>query len=670
MQYEYDSTGDLFNLVLVTFLIFTLTPLTYRAVRPKRAKNVATQPFPVEVKDDEARNAIVQDRPATATSGLTGISLYNATLALGWAATGYLLYRVANTKREENFYNPFAILGISESATEKEIKKHYKRMSVKFHPDKVRLTANQTLEQVQEVFVNITKAYKALTDEEIRNNYIEYGHPDGRQDTSVGIALPTWIVQGGSSLWVLGGYCALLIIGLPLVVGRWWAKSSALTKDGLLTGTAETFLKAIKTRMTYSQLIAVLGTADEYKALPGIEADGFDELIERIKARKPDALSAKPTAAEVLIHAHLGRLRVPTSLVPAQTLVLKDLGTLSTGLLQVILAFGYLDTSTRMMQLSSCLAQGLYWDDPVILQLPYTSTDAAGKWAAVKRGGNIQDALETADEDRTSVLGLQKPQYAKWLQVALGAPDIDIGKAEFKVEGDAGITPSALVNLVVKLRRASEKPVTAQELADDEAAEGDVDALMRQEEVFSSSAVPDTLAWAPLLPTARKNHFWLAMVDGKQDRVIIGPVIVEDVGDKVRTYRLQFKAPHGVGVYTFQLLLISDTYRGLDKQLPLMLNVQEEAAVVTGKGGVAAAAGGEDGDEDDADDISEPDEDSVAGQMAALRGHPTKQSTAAAASHKSTNGVLHEYSSSEGESDDDEDEDDSSDDSDSDSDDD
>ena len=651
MQYEYDSTGDLFNLVLVSFLLVTLTPLTYRAFRPKRPKNEATKPFPVEVRDDEARNALVKDRPAVGKSGLSAISLYNAILALAWAATGYLLYRVLTTKREETFYDPFAILGLSESATEKEIKKHYKRMSIKYHPDKVRLAVNQTVEQVQEMFVNITKAYKALTDDEIRNNYIEYGHPDGRQDTSVGIALPTWIVQGGSSLWVLGGYCALLIFGLPLLVGRWWARSSALTKDGLLTGTAETFLKAIKSRMTYEQLLATLGKAEEYKKLPVTDSDEVVELVTKIKGSRPEALSDNYTTAEVLLHAHLGRLSVPAKLVPAQTVVLKDVTNLSNGLLQVILAFGYLDTATKMMQLTACLAQGLYWDDSIILQLPYTSRETAEKWSALKRRGNIQDALETADDDRTKLLGLEQLQFAKWLQVALGAPDTEIALAQFKVEGDAGITPSALVNLVVKLRRASDKPIEASELADEEAAEGDVDALMQADDVFQETAVQDTLAWAPLLPVPRKNHFWLSMVDCKQDRVIIGPVVVEDVGDKVRTYKLQFQAPPGVGVYTFQVQLISDTYRGLDKLVHLVLNVREEKEVL------GAGAG------DVADDISEPDEDSVAGQMAALRGQPTKQSI----DHRHTNGTTddHEYSSSD---DDDDDDDDDSDDDDSDSD--
>jgi translocation protein SEC63 len=35
------------------------------------------------------------------------------------------------------------------------------------------------VEMLNERFVELTKAYKALTDEEVRNNYLQFGHPDG-----------------------------------------------------------------------------------------------------------------------------------------------------------------------------------------------------------------------------------------------------------------------------------------------------------------------------------------------------------------------------------------------------------------------------------------------------------------------------------------------------------
>ena len=114
-----------------------------------------------------------------------------------------MLYLILTTQRTVNkLWNPYDILGISESYTEKEIKSHYKKLGRKFHPDKIRPdpAKNETIESLNDAWVELTKAYQALTDEEIRNNYIQYGHPDGKQGFSIGIALPKFIV-----LWLVEG---------------------------------------------------------------------------------------------------------------------------------------------------------------------------------------------------------------------------------------------------------------------------------------------------------------------------------------------------------------------------------------------------------------------------------------------------------------------------------
>jgi len=104
------------------------------------------------------------------------------------------------------------------------------------HPDKVKATVDNTIEEIQNRFVELTKAYKAyvvfsdhdtldsslasLTDETIRENLEKYGHPDGRQDISMGIALPHWIVERKNNIWVLGIYGLLFGGALPALVVR------------------------------------------------------------------------------------------------------------------------------------------------------------------------------------------------------------------------------------------------------------------------------------------------------------------------------------------------------------------------------------------------------------------------------------------------------------------
>lgn len=86
------------------------------------------------------------------------------------------------------------------------------------HPDKVKLEINQTMAEIEAKFVNITKAYKSLTDEEIRENLEKYGHPDGKQEFSMGLALPSWVVASRNNIWVLGVYGLLIAVLLPVFV--------------------------------------------------------------------------------------------------------------------------------------------------------------------------------------------------------------------------------------------------------------------------------------------------------------------------------------------------------------------------------------------------------------------------------------------------------------------
>jgi len=73
----------------------------------------------------------------------------------------YMGYRIATTRVENKVWDPYAVLGISTSASVETIKSHYKKLSRALHPDKVKLVGNMTKELVESKFVEVTKAYKA-----------------------------------------------------------------------------------------------------------------------------------------------------------------------------------------------------------------------------------------------------------------------------------------------------------------------------------------------------------------------------------------------------------------------------------------------------------------------------------------------------------------------------
>ncbi|KAL0831099.1 hypothetical protein ABMA28_001971 [Loxostege sticticalis] len=63
----------------------------------------------------------------------------------------------------------YEILGVSKQATTQEIRQAYKKLAVKFHPDK-----NSNINE-QEKFIEISEAYETLKDPEKRQNYDRHG---------------------------------------------------------------------------------------------------------------------------------------------------------------------------------------------------------------------------------------------------------------------------------------------------------------------------------------------------------------------------------------------------------------------------------------------------------------------------------------------------------------
>lgn len=72
----------------------------------------------------------------------------------------------------------YQILGVSKSAEERDIKKAYKRLAVKYHPDR-----NPGNAEAEAKFKEIKKAYEILSDAQKRSAYDQYGHAAFEQNS-------------------------------------------------------------------------------------------------------------------------------------------------------------------------------------------------------------------------------------------------------------------------------------------------------------------------------------------------------------------------------------------------------------------------------------------------------------------------------------------------------
>src|SRR5947207_501642 len=65
----------------------------------------------------------------------------------------------------------YEVLGVERTVTIEEIKKSYRKLAVKYHPDK-----NPGDKSAEEKFKELSEAYEALSDPQKRAAYDQYGH--------------------------------------------------------------------------------------------------------------------------------------------------------------------------------------------------------------------------------------------------------------------------------------------------------------------------------------------------------------------------------------------------------------------------------------------------------------------------------------------------------------
>jgi molecular chaperone DnaJ len=75
----------------------------------------------------------------------------------------------------------YSVLGVNRDATEEDIKKSYRRMAMKFHPDR-----NSTDKDSEEKFKECKEAYEVLTDARKRAAYDQFGHAGVDQAAAFG----------------------------------------------------------------------------------------------------------------------------------------------------------------------------------------------------------------------------------------------------------------------------------------------------------------------------------------------------------------------------------------------------------------------------------------------------------------------------------------------------
>lgn len=557
-RYSYDENSEVWPYFGVTLLGIIVIPATVISVR-RILKAGQLDDEDASRTVGKSSESLVKFRTSNRKSQIWTAG--NMWLLVGWSLIAvllYIIYSTYGTGESQNLFDPYAILDISYSASEKEIKSAYRKLSLQFHPDKIKDLGELTAEFVEARYVDITKAYKALTDETLRENFLKYGHPDGPRQTFHGVALPKFLVESSGSPFVIAVYTAVIGVVLPIVVGRWWNGSKAYTKTGIHQKTAEVFFELCAKEqphfISYEMIFNALSEAQEYAIL------------------LPDST---PKEIRKLIDAHLSREELSTSEEIKKFTVIARAPKLLSAFLDIASAFKSIALCRKVISVEKAIIQAVPIKDEAfgeVLQIP-----------GAKIGKKIEISSDSAE-------------YTKQI------PKLHVLSARFKVPGDPEVTPQSQCHLIVKytiLPQGVALPKIDPERLVDETDSDDAPISVLKDPISTNdrgSLLP--VANTPLFPGFEHLLWYGFLVSERDGKIIDGPVELKkstcwgnmalgskDLQDgskvEIGTFKIQMTvaSPPVAGPFHIGLDLICNSYYGTDVSTTVKMTVVDPASL-------------------------------------------------------------------------------------------
>lgn len=633
-EYKYDEGAETWPYFILAMLVFCLLPLTVtwsaEVIWPSDALS----------KSKNVKGAINEDHDSLKLPHAHTVNSLNARrksdrvfnkkllfLVIGWATVAYIWLTYAKEVSLQGVFDPYTILDVPFTANEKEIKSKYRKLSLKFHPDKVKgdLTA-KARQEIEAAFIRINLAYRALTDEATKRNLQLYGHPDGPQEIIQGIAIPKFFVEGKYSPIMLVIYFLLIGVILPAVVGNWWSNVKSHTKKGLHVDSATFYTRKL---------------ADKNPGKVFTPFDILDWILEsqEIVSQNEDLSTEqiKKLVLEYLNRDFSGDLELKKLKIVSQLPYIID------RFIEIATVFRAIDVVQAAYELEKAIIQA---SSPVgkhkeLLQLPYVKKEVV-EAQSVKKLGKL---LTLSKEEASKVLGIED---SKQLDAALGIarkiPFIRILDADFRVPGESVVPPGSMAHLVIKFFIKSPAMKSCADIEDERFLEEETIEDLKNPLKSNDNAPQLPLAYAPYFPRNYANCWDCFIVNQRDNKFVEGTEMVhmdkvdlsnlslnqedwikgEEGTVVMSTFKIKLNVPTPPenGTYHFRLLLKNNAYFGNDVDAPLEMTVASPPINVDAVKRVAAE---QDSDSDSDSDISDPEEDSLAGALAALRGGAVKK---------------------------------------------
>ncbi|CAG9463955.1 unnamed protein product [Pedinophyceae sp. YPF-701] len=496
--------------------------------------------------DEQADGSVVRpwkqvQGPAQASAKKRGpLTRGNLVLLLLWVAYVGLLMYTRQASLALKPFDPFEILGVEPGASTKAVRSAYRRLALKFHPDK-----NPDASAHKYFTEQIQKAYKALTDKVSKENFEKYGHPDGPQGFSFGVALPEWFFTKDSKQAPLV-LAFLLIVGIvgPMAVALvYLSKSNSSLSRKVSQETYKSFARppgGVREAQGLGRILETFVLAEEfqdpYVPLPDDVPDRLKAVAELEKTMKREypELSSRNFLAKwgpsekrafflLLCHLQRKEAMIPEVLLddlhkilnrcPAVLNALMEIATLPRPDNSYPFPHGWMTPATAAAELSQCICQAV---DPKLLatrasdaslqQIPGITADAI-KALKKQKVTSLKDLSMKKPAERQELLALAEldashAQDAERMAVAI--PHVCM-KAD--LEGffaDVGIIQGVRATLYARVlltRTCHHEAITS------------------RKDPFVPGKGETVEAFTPYLPQPKEERWWLLVGDSKTNKL-------------------------------------------------------------------------------------------------------------------------------------------------------
>lgn len=582
---EYDNSA--FYYFALTLLSFYVAPAMWyvggelwAAFGPQAAASVGTSALQIEAAKAEALRK--------KSRGVARLKKWqfvlNAVLLSGaLASCTYLGAQVYSNGRVQQF-DPYAILKIEPGAAVKEIQKSYRKLSLQFHPDK-----NPGDKVAEEMFMKVAKAYEALTDENARKNFEEFGNPDGKQALEVSIGLPTALLENPKVVLVV--YLLAMVIIIPVAVGLWYAQSKQYGEKNIKYETYTAFYQFLSENHRIKMLPEVLAASAEFRELSVPKASDRECLNKLLGKLKADKLMQKPKfehpvllKGNLLLHAHVLRLAdsfLSEELRADLDSMLSISPELIEGMAEISQQRRWLQTTLSILRFSQCLVQALWVNDHSLQTLPYFTENEVKH---VSRGAKVQartlaEYVRVPDAEKKGLAAFTDEQRDEILKSCALLPRIKVETKVFVEEEDKEEGEEAA---------AASDADTAKRVKGDDIYEGDIITIrvtITRENVPEGETAPPV--FAPRFPRVLREKWWVILSDRPRPdprRPNMEPpqasifAMEKLMGQgRVVTHDLRLEAPPQAGSYSMDLHLVSDCYMGYDEEIEVKFDVRPAA---------------------------------------------------------------------------------------------